>query len=128
MKHLLTWSVLTALLFATITELSAQLEPPKTGPFNVALYQGAQWRNIGPYRGGRSVTAAGVPGNGQDYYMGTTGGGVWKTIDAGLSWKNISDGYFNVGSIGAIAVASSDPNVIYVGTGEHAIRGVMTSR
>ncbi|MEO0724714.1 MAG: glycosyl hydrolase [Bacteroidota bacterium] len=127
MKHLLTWSVLTALLFATITELSAQLEPPKTGPFNVALYQGAQWRNIGPYRGGRSVTAAGVPGNDQVYYMGTTGGGVWKTIDAGLSWKNISDGYFNVGSIGAIAVASSDPNVIYVGTGEHAIRGVMTS-
>lgn len=120
-------SVLAALLFATGADLSAQLETPKNGPFNVAVYQGAQWRSIGPYRGGRSVAVAGVPHNDQVYYMGTTGGGVWKTTDAGLSWNNISDGYFNVGSVGAIAVAPSDPNVVYVGTGEHAIRGVMTS-
>ncbi|ULQ52357.1 WD40/YVTN/BNR-like repeat-containing protein [Flavihumibacter fluvii] len=86
-----------------------------------------KFRNIGPFRGGRSVTATGVSGNDKVYYMGTTGGGVWKTADAGLSWTNISDGYFNTGSVGAVAVAESDPNVIYVGMGEHAPRGVMTS-
>lgn len=85
------------------------------------------WRNIGPTRGGRSVTAMGVKGNPLVYYMGTTGGGVWKTEDAGQTWKNISDGYFNTGSVGAVAVSESDPNVVYVGMGEHAPRGVMTS-
>lgn len=119
------------MVMATITTVTAQLDGPsskaKAGPFNVAVYQGAQWRSIGPYRGGRSVAVAGVVGNDQLYYMGSTGGGVWKTTDAGLSWHNISDGFFNVGSIGAIAVAPSDANVIYVGTGEHAVRGVMSS-
>jgi photosystem II stability/assembly factor-like uncharacterized protein len=60
------------------------------------------------------------------YYMGTTGGGLWKTETWGISWRNISDGYFKTGSVGAIAVAENDPNVIYVGMGEHAVRGVMT--
>lgn len=86
-----------------------------------------KFRNIGPFRGGRSVTATGVRGNDKLYYMGTTGGGVWKTADAGISWTNISDGFFNTGSVGAIAVAESDPNIIFVGMGEHAPRGVMTS-
>ena len=90
-------------------------------------YQPLLWRNIGPTRGGRAVTATGVNGNTQVYYMGTTGGGVWKTEDAGLNWFNISDGFFNTGSVGAIAVAASDPNVVYVGMGEHAPRGVMSS-
>ena len=58
--------------------------------------------------------------------MGTTGGGLWKTDDMGISWRNISDGYFKTGSVGAVAVAESDPNVVYVGMGEHAVRGVMT--
>ena len=71
-----------------------------------------KFRNIGPFRGGRSVTATGVKGNDKVYYMGTTGGGVWKTTDAGISWSNISDGYFNTGSVGAVAVAESDPNVV----------------
>ena len=85
------------------------------------------WRNIGPTRGGRSVTSTGVKGNTLVYYMGSTGGGVWKTEDAGQTWRNISDGYFKTGSVGAVAVAESDPNVVYVGMGEHAPRGVMTS-
>ena len=68
-----------------------------------------------------------VPGNDNLYYVGYTGGGVAKTEDAGITWKNISDGFFNVGSIGEIAVSEYDPNVIYVGSGEHAVRGVMTS-
>ncbi|MEP7038201.1 MAG: glycosyl hydrolase, partial [Acidobacteriota bacterium] len=86
-----------------------------------------KWRLIGPFRGGRSVSAVGVIGDPKTYYMGTTGGGLWKTDDMGLSWRNVSDGFFKTGSVGAIAVARSDENVVYVGMGEHAVRGVMTS-
>ena len=86
-----------------------------------------RWRNIGPFRGGRSVAVAGVPTEPYTYYFGATGGGVWKTTDAGERWINVSDGHFRTGSVGAIAVAESDPNVVYVGMGEHAVRGVMTS-
>ena len=85
------------------------------------------WRNIGPFRGGRSLTAVGVPSKPLTYYFGSVGGGVWKTEDAGLIWKNISDGYFKTGSVGALAVSESDPNVVYVGMGEACIRPVMTS-
>ncbi|WP_020534764.1 WD40/YVTN/BNR-like repeat-containing protein [Lewinella cohaerens] len=87
----------------------------------------AKWRNIGPFRGGRSVASCGVVGDPLTYYMGTTGGGLWKTTDAGQYWQNISDGYFETGSVGAVAVAQSDANVVYVGMGEHAPRGVMTT-
>lgn len=90
------------------------------------FFKPVKWRNIGPFRGGRSVTATGVVGNPTTYYMGTTGGGLWKTEDMGTSWANISDGFFKTGSVGAVAVAESDPNIIYVGMGEHAVRGVMT--
>ena len=86
--------------------------------------EGLEWRNVGPYRGGRVTTVTGVPGKPMLYYMGATGGGVWKTENAGLSWENLSDGFFKVGTIGAVAVAESDHNVIYVGTGESPIRGV----
>lgn len=92
-----------------------------------AKYHGLQMRNIGPFRGGRSVAVSGVIQNPQVYYMGSTGGGVWKTEDAGLSWKNISDGFMKTGSVGAIAVPESDPNIVYVGMGEHAVRGVMST-
>ncbi len=81
------------------------------------------WRAIGPARGGRVQSVAGVIGDRNTYYMGATGGGVWKTTDAGNSWQNITDGFLNVGSVGAVAVAPSDPNVVYVGTGEADIRG-----
>lgn len=86
-----------------------------------------KYRNIGPFRGGRSVTASGVVGDPLMYYMGTTGGGLWKTTDAGQRWKNISDGFFETGSVGAVAVSESNPNIVYCGMGEHAPRGVMTS-
>jgi len=81
------------------------------------------WRNIGPPRGGRTVAVAGHPTNINEYYFGACAGGVWKTEDTGLSWKNVSDGFLNTSSIGAIAISESDPNVIYVGTGEACIRG-----
>ncbi|MCC1484545.1 VPS10 domain-containing protein [Winogradskyella immobilis] len=101
---------------------------PTTKPVLVdSLFHGLKWRNIGPFRGGRSVASSGVIGQPQTYYMGSTGGGVWKTTDAGISWKNISDGFFKTGTVGAIAVAESDPNIVVVGMGEHAARGVMTS-
>ena len=90
-------------------------------------FQPLKYRNIGPFRGGRSVNAMGVVGNPTTYYMGTTGGGLWKTEDAGQRWFNISDGFFKTGSVGAIAVSEAQPNIIYVGMGEHAPRGVMTS-
>ena len=86
-----------------------------------------KYRNIGPFRGGRSVCATGVVGDPMTYYMGTTGGGLWKTSDAGQHWNNISDGFFEMGSVGAVAVSTSNPNIVYVGMGEHAPRGVMTS-
>ena len=92
-----------------------------------SYYSPLTYRNIGPYRGGRSVSATGVIGDPLTYYMGTTGGGLWKTTDAGQRWENISDGFFKTGSLGAIAVAPSDSNVLYCGMGEHAPRGVMTS-
>jgi len=92
-----------------------------------SLVHGPKWRNIGPFRGGRSVASTGVINDPQTYYMGSTGGGVWKTQDAGLSWHNISDGFFKTGTVGAIAVSESDSNVVVVGMGEHAARGVMTS-
>lgn len=82
-----------------------------------------EWRPIGPARGGRAQSVAGVVGDRNTYYMGATGGGVWKTTDAGASWRNVTDGFLNVGSVGAVAVAPSDANVVYVGTGEADIRG-----
>jgi len=100
----------------------------KDASFRPGYLQALEWRNIGPFRGGRSVAVAGHPDHPLTYYMGSTGGGLWKTEDAGLTWNNISDGFFNSGSIGAIAIAPSDPNVIYVGTGEHAVRGVMSTQ
>ncbi|MEO0571639.1 MAG: glycosyl hydrolase [Bacteroidota bacterium] len=91
-----------------------------------SLYNAVEWRLVGPFRGGRAGTATGVMGNPNLYYMGTAGGGVWKTTDAGNSWSCISDGYFG-GSIGAVAVSESDPNVIYVGEGEQTLRGNVSS-
>jgi len=85
-------------------------------------YENLQWRSIGPFRGGRSAAVTGVPGKPNLFYMGATGGGVWRTTDAGNSWENISDGFFG-GSIGSIAVSEWDQNVIYVGGGEVTVRG-----
>ncbi len=104
----------------------ASTDTKESTPLNERL-KALKWRNIGPFRGGRSVASSGVIGDPLTYYMGTTGGGLWKTEDAGLTWNNISDGFFKTASVGAVAVAESDPNVLYVGMGEHAPRGVMTS-
>ncbi|MFM1879333.1 MAG: hypothetical protein RLZZ241_2199 [Bacteroidota bacterium] len=94
--------------------------------FKESLYNSVRWRLIGPFRGGRAGTVTGVVNSPNVYYMGTAGGGVWKTEDAGNSWKSISDGFFG-GSIGAVAVSESDPNVIFVGEGEQTLRGNVSS-
>lgn len=121
--------ILFSLTLGSAMLVFAQPKPADTKPDESIneLYGGLKWRNIGPFRGGRSVAATGVIGQPQVYYFGSTGGGIWKTSDAGITWNNISDGQLKTGSIGAIEVAPDDPNVIYVGTGEHAVRGVMTS-
>ena len=86
------------------------------------IYSSLQYRNIGPFRGGRSAAVTGVANQPMLYYFGATGGGVWQTKDGGQTWTNISDGYFG-GSIGAVTVAESNPNVLYVGGGEQTVRG-----
>jgi photosystem II stability/assembly factor-like uncharacterized protein len=106
---------------------SGKSEQASASSFNADNFKGMKWRNIGPFRGGRSNAVSGVVGNDRMYYTGYTGGGVWMTENAGASWKNISDGFFKTGSVGEIAISESDVNVIYVGMGEHAVRGVMTS-
>src|SRR4051794_11043375 len=85
--------------------------------------QALQWRCIGPTRGGRVSTVAGDPRNPAVFYFGASGGGVWKTTDAGQYWHNVSDGYVKRASVGGLAMAPSDPNVVYVGMGESNIRG-----
>lgn len=94
--------------------------------FDEKYYNSIKWRNIGPFRGGRSATVTGVSGKPNLFYMGSTGGGVWRTTDAGNTWENISDGFFG-GSVGAVAVSEWDNNVIYVGNGEKTVRGNVSS-
>jgi photosystem II stability/assembly factor-like uncharacterized protein len=114
-------------LFFLVLLFNSQLYATDADNGDKSALEGLEWREIGPYRGGRVTTVTGVVGNPLLYYMGATGGGVWKTENAGTTWENISDGFFKVGTIGAVAVSQSDNNVIYVGTGEAPIRGVTTS-
>ncbi len=115
------------IFLSTIISLIAQTKKDTVIASDLnTFFKPVKWRCIGPFRGGRSNCATGVVGNPAVYYEGTTGGGLWKTEDMGLTWNNVSDGFFKTGSVGAVAVAESDPNFVYVGMGEHAVRGVMT--
>lgn len=116
-----------ATIVVALSPLFAPQAYSKDEAANTDRLKGLEWREIGPYRGGRVTTVTGVLDKPMLYYMGATGGGVWKTENAGTTWENISDEYFKVGTIGAVAVAQSDNNVLYVGTGEAPIRGVTTS-
>ena len=109
-------SLILLLIFSTNSSYSQEISTEQ-------LYESLEWKFAGPYRGGRSTAVSGVISKPYTFYMGTTGGGVWKTTDAGNNWKNISDGQITVGSIGAISVSESDENVIYVGTGSADPRG-----
>lgn len=128
--------VLVTLALAGVFHLAPPAALPGAGPDRALaqdrehgpeMFRAMEWRQIGPYRGGRAVAVAGVASRPEVFYMGATGGGVWKTTEAGETWENVSDGYFGTGSVGAVTVAPSDPSVVYAGMGEHPVRGVTTS-
>lgn len=95
-------------------------------PVDPAFYGSMQWRNIGPLRGGRSLGCAGSPGRPNEYYFGATGGGLWKTTDAGQNWFPVTDGQVTSSSVGAVAVAETNPDIVYIGMGETQLRGSIT--
>ncbi|MGB2341964.1 MAG: WD40/YVTN/BNR-like repeat-containing protein [Flavobacteriaceae bacterium] len=120
---------LIGVLFFSIQITNAQSRKSKkqtTTSYSSELHESVQYRSIGPFRGGRSAAVVGVANQPKLFYFGATGGGVWKTTDGGITYKNISDGYFG-GSIGSVAVAPSDANVLYVGGGEVTVRGNVSS-
>ena len=121
MKKILFLAV--CIFFSANAKVNAQKKATQVSNDN---FSAVKWRNIGPFRGGRSAAVTGVAGKANLFYMGATGGGVWKTTDAGGTWQNISDGYFG-GSVGAVAVSESDNNVMYVGMGEKTVRGNVSS-
>ncbi len=115
-------ALLCAAPFSTPTRADAQERVTPVMRFDSAATRALRWRMVGPARGGRVTAVAGVAQQPHTFYMGATGGGVWRTDDAGITWRNVSDGFFETGSIGAIDVSDSNPDVIYVGTGSEAIR------
>ena len=120
MKNLI---LITCLLFSIqFSFAQKQKKADSSGSRDSLLLNSMKYRCIGPWRGGRSSAVCGVMGQRNLYYMGSTGGGVWKTADGGNNWKNISDEFFG-GSVGTVAVSESDPDVIYVGMGEQTVRG-----
>src|SRR5215813_13842923 len=96
---------------------------PEQGGYDPALFASLRWRNIGPNRGGRSIAAAGVVKRPFEYYFGAVGGGLWKTIDGGATWRPVTDGQIKSSSVGAVAVSESSPDIVYIGMGESCIRG-----
>lgn len=120
---------LTLSIWILISGISADAQSGKRnkdrGSFtgmDTSLYNNLRYRHIGPFRGGRSAAVTGVTEQPGTYYMGATGGGVWKTTDSGRNWENISDGYFG-GTIGAVDVSRSDPNIVFTAGGEVTVRG-----
>ena len=95
-------------------------------PIDPSFYEGLEWRNIGPNRGGRSLGCAGSPSRPNEYYFGATGGGLWKTVDGGNEWKPVTDGQVTSSSVGAVAVSESNPDIVYIGMGEVQLRGSIT--
>ena len=95
-------------------------------PVDPSFYANMKWRNIGPQRGGRSLGCAGSPGRPNEYYFGATGGGLWKTVDAGQNWFPVTDGQVKSSSVGAVAVAETNPDIVYIGMGETQLRGSIT--
>lgn len=110
------------LFFLLVCGVVPQLHAQAAGPYPASLLGGLEWRDVGPMRGGRAYAVAGAASQPDTFYMGSVGGGVWKTVNAGRTWFPISDVGIPIGSIGAIAVAPSNPDVVYVGTGEPDIR------
>ena len=117
----------TSVRAALAVTLAASLWPAVSAQqgYDPSLYSGLRWRMLGPFRGGRVDAVSGVPGRPNEFYMGAVNGGVWKTVDAGRVWRPIFDSQ-SVASIGALAVAPSSPDVVYVGTGESTLPSIGT--
>jgi len=116
-------SALATLLALPLGEAFGQSSAAQSsGVYSPRLFSDLSYRMVGPSRGGRVTAVAGHRAQPSTFFMGASGGGVWKTTDYGLTWHNVSDGYFATGSIGAIRVAESDPNVVFVGTGSDGLR------
>src|SRR3989442_13225356 len=96
-------------------------------PLDPAFVNAFKWRSIGPARGGRSIAVSGVKGRRNEAYFGATGGGLWKTVDYGLTWAPVTDGQISSSSVGAVAVSESNPDIVFIGTGESCIRGNIMS-
>lgn len=120
---ILALSFLVAGLILPDQNLLAQSQKPPVDPSYLQSYS---WRNIGPNRGGRSLGSAGSPGRPNEYYFGATGGGLWKTVDGGNEWFPVTDGQITSSSIGAVAVAETNPDIVYIGGGETQLRGSIT--
>ncbi len=101
-------------------------EAPAEAVFDPSLYNQLEWRNIGPKRGGRCLGVAGSPGRPDEYYFGATGGGLWKTVDGGTEWFPVTDGQITSSSVGAVAIAETNPDIVYIGMGEVQLRGSIT--
>ena len=111
-----------ATLFLSFAGLEAQSQSVEV-VLDSGLLAGYQWRNIGPDRGGRSIAASGVRGRPDEGYFGATGGGLWKTVDSGENWFPVTDFQVSSASVGAVAVSETDPDLVFIGMGETAIRG-----
>lgn len=109
-----------------LTQANAQTSTKEDPVFNTKFYEGLEWRNIGPNRGGRSLGCADSPGRPNEYYFGATGGGLWKTVDGGNEWFPVTDGQVTSSSVGAVAVAETNPDIVYIGMGEVQLRGSIT--
>ncbi|HZS44163.1 MAG TPA: glycosyl hydrolase [Blastocatellia bacterium] len=118
--------VLTALIIAGLnsgTVSHAQSSSGENVKFDSKMFSALRWRNIGPDRGGRSIASSGSPSRPNEYYFGAVGGGLWKTDDGGLTWRPVTDGQIKSSSVGAVAVAESNPDIVYIGMGETELRG-----
>ncbi len=130
MRRILTGSATACAIAAAAVvasgRLAAQSAPAAGVTFEAARFGNLEWRNIGPRRGGRSLACSGSAGRRHEYYFGATGGGLWKTVDGGLTWKPVTDGQVTSSSVGAIGVAETNPDVVYIGMGETRLRGSIT--
>src|SRR4029453_9957540 len=128
MTLLLRWRSVGSLLLLILVagaghRISAGQSPTPAATVDSALFSGLRWRSIGPARGGRSIAVAGSTARPLEYYFGATGGGIWKTVDGGVTWRAVSDRFLETSSVGAIAISESNPDVVYVGMGEVELRG-----
>tara|TARA_X000001036_G_scaffold423469_1_gene447444 strand:- start:2188 stop:5310 length:3123 start_codon:yes stop_codon:yes gene_type:complete len=126
MKLLRPFIYIILLILFNFFNLSTTIAQRVNEPVDPSFYEGYKWRNIGPNRGGRSLSSTGSPGRINEYYFGATGGGLWKTIDGGNDWFPVTDGQIKSSSIGAVAVAETNPDIVYIGGGETQLRGSIT--